>query len=179
MRVAEEKLHEKEVSEERAQKLAAEARLSSLESRIHPHFLFNTLNSISSAIAVNPAKAEQIVGKLAVLLRASLDNSNQTLIPLQEELAMVESYLDIEKSRFGDKLRGSTEVSDDLRSARVPPMSVQALVENAVKHGVTPQRGGGEIRVAASEQNGNLRIEVRDTGPGFDMTAIPARSRTR
>lgn len=174
VRVAEEKLHEKEVSEERAKKLAAEARLSSLESRIHPHFLFNTLNSISSAIAVNPAKAEQIVGKLAVLLRASLDNSNQTLIPLQQELAMVESYLEIEKSRFGDKLRGSTQVSDDLRSARVPPMSVQALVENAVKHGVTPQRGGGEILVAASEQNGNLRIEVRDTGPGFDMTAIPA-----
>ena len=174
LRLAEEKLHEKEVSEERAKKLAAEARLSSLESRIHPHFLFNTLNSISSAIAVNPAKAEQIVGKLAVLLRASLDNSNQTLIPLQQELAMVESYLEIEKSRFGDKLRGSTQVSDDLRSARVPPMSVQALVENAVKHGVTPQRGGGEILVAASEQNGNLRIEVRDTGPGFDMTAIPA-----
>ncbi len=174
LRATEEKLHEKEVSEERAKKLAAEARLSSLESRIHPHFLFNTLNSISSAIAVDPAKAEQIVGKLAVLLRASLDNSNQTLIPLQEELAMVESYLEIEKSRFGEKLRGSTEVSDDLRSARVPPMSVQALVENAVKYGITPQRGGGEILVAAFEQNGNLRIEVRDTGPGFDMTAIPA-----
>ena len=150
LRTTEQKLHEKEMSEERAQKLAAEARLSSLESRIHPHFLFNTLNSISSAIAVNPAKAEQIVGKLALLLRASLDNSNQTLIPLREELAMVESYLDIEKSRFGDKLRGSTDISDALRSARVPPMSVQALVENAVKHGVTPQRGGGEIRVAAS-----------------------------
>ena len=174
LRATEEKLHEKEVSEERTKKLAAEARLSSLESRIHPHFLFNTLNSISSAIAVDPAKAEQIVGKLAVLLRASLDNSNQTLIPLQEELAMVESYLEIEKSRFGEKLRGSTEVSDDLRSARVPPMSVQALVENAVKYGITPQRGGGEILVAAFEQNGNLRIEVRDTGPGFDMTAIPA-----
>jgi two-component system sensor histidine kinase AlgZ len=174
LRLTEEKLHEKEVGEERAKKLAAEARLSSLESRIHPHFLFNTLNSISSAIAVNPAKAEQIVGKLAVLLRASLDNSNQTLIPLQEELAMVESYLEIEKSRFGDKLRSSAEVPDDLRSARVPPMSVQTLVENAVKHGVTPQRSGGEILVAASKQDGDLRIEVRDSGPGFDMTAIPA-----
>jgi sensor histidine kinase YesM len=174
LRVAEEKLHEREVAEQRAQKLATEARLSSLESRIHPHFLFNTLNSISSAIAVNPARAEQIVGKLAVLLRASLDNSNQTLIPLHEELAMVESYLDIEKSRFGDKLRGSTEVSDELRSAKVPPMSVQALVENAVNHGIVLQRGGGEILVAASAENGNLRIEVRDTGPGFNLAAIPA-----
>jgi sensor histidine kinase YesM len=174
LRVAEEKLHEKEVAEQRAQKLATEARLSSLESRIHPHFLFNTLNSISSMITVNPARADQIVGKLAVLLRASLDNSNQPLIPLQQELAMVESYLDIEKARFGDKLRGSTEVSDDLRGARVPPMSVQALVENAVKHGIAPQRGGGEILVAASAENGSLIIEVRDTGQGFNLTAIPA-----
>jgi sensor histidine kinase YesM len=174
VRVAEEKLHEKEVAEQRAQKLAAEARLSSLESRIHPHFLFNTLNAISSAIAVNPARAEQIVGKLAVLLRASLDNSNQTLIPLEEELAMVESYLDIEKSRFGDKLRASTQVAPDLRSAMVPPMSVQALVENAVKHGIAPQRGGGDILIAASAQNGNLTIEVRDSGPGFNLAAIPA-----
>jgi sensor histidine kinase YesM len=174
VRVTEEKLHEKEAAEERARKLAIEARLRSLESRIHPHFLFNTLNSISSLIAVNPARAEQIVGRLASLLRASLDNSNQPLIPLQQELEMVESYLDIERARFGDKLRGSTDVSDELRRARVPPMSVQALVENAVKHGITPQSGGGEIMVAASAENGSLRIEVRDTGPGFNLTAVPA-----
>jgi sensor histidine kinase YesM len=173
VRVAEEKLHEKEVAEERARKLAIEARLRSLESRIHPHFLFNTLNSISSLIAVNPARAEQIVGRLAALLRASLDNSNQPLIPLQQELAMVESYLDIERTRFGDKLRGSTEVADELRSAKVPPMSVQMLVENAVKHAITPQHGGGEILVAASAELGDVRIEVRDTGPGFNLTAIP------
>lgn len=174
LRATEQKLHEKEAAEERAQKLAIAARLSSLESRIHPHFLFNTLNSISSLIAVNPARAEQIVGRLAQLLRASLDNSNQSLIPLEQELAMVESYLEIEKARFGDKLRGSTDVCDELRNARVPPMSVQALVENAVKHGITPQRGDGEIEVAAFSQDGTLRIEVRDSGPGFNLTAIPA-----
>jgi sensor histidine kinase YesM len=174
LRATEQKLHEKEAAEERAQKLAIAARLSSLESRIHPHFLFNTLNSISSLIAVNPARAEQIVGRLAQLLRASLDNSNQSLISLEQELAMVESYLEIEKARFGDKLRGSTYVSDELRHARVPPMSVQALVENAVKHGITPQRGRGEIEVVASSQNGSLRIEVRDSGPGFSLSAIPA-----
>jgi sensor histidine kinase YesM len=167
-------LHEKEIAEAQAQKLAAEARLRSLESRIHPHFLFNTLNSISSLISVDPSRAEQIVGRLALLLRASLDNSNQSLIPLQQELAMVESYLDIEKVRFGDKLRASTLVSDDLRSARVPPMSLQSLVENAVKHGITPQRGGGKIEVAAFSHDGRLRIEVRDSGPGFDLTAVPA-----
>jgi signal transduction histidine kinase len=170
----EETVREKEVTEERALKLAAEARLRSLESRIHPHFLFNTLNSISSLIAVNPSRAEQIVGRLAGLLRASLDASSQPLIPLRQELAMVESYIDIESVRFGDKLRGSVEVPVGLQDARVPPMSVQSLVENAVKHGITPLRGGGEVLVTASAQNGGLRIEVRDTGPGFDLAAIPS-----
>ncbi len=172
--VVEGKLHEKEMAEERTQKLAAEARLRSLESRIHPHFLFNTLNSISSLIAVNPARAEQIVGRLAALLRASLDTSNQPLIPLHQELVMVESYVDIERVRFGDKLRGSVKVPAELQDVKVPPMSVQSLVENAVKHGITPQSGGGELLVTASAENGNLRIEVRDTGPGFDLAAIPA-----
>ena len=169
-----EKLREKEAAEEHARKLAVEARLRSLESRIHPHFLFNTLNSISSLIAVNPSRAEQIVGRLATLLRASLDTSKQPLIPLQQELAMVESYVDIERVRFGDKLRGSVDVPAELQNATVPPMSVQALVENAVKHGIAPCSGGGEVWVTASADDGSLRIEVRDTGPGFDLTAIPA-----
>jgi sensor histidine kinase YesM len=165
-------LRQKEVAEERAQKLAAEARLALLESRIHPHFLFNTLNSISALIAANPARAEQMVGRLATLLRASLDNSNQPLIPLQQELAMVESYIEIEKARFGEKLRASIEAPAELLNATVPPMSVQGLVENAVKHGIAAQSGVGEVRVAASAENGKLRIEVRNTGPGFDLTAI-------
>jgi sensor histidine kinase YesM len=170
----EERLHEKEITEERTRKLAAEARLHSLESRIHPHFLFNTLNAISSLIPVNPARAEQIVGRLATLLRASLDASNQPLISLRQELAMVESYVDIERVRFGDKLRGAVEVPAELLDAQVPPLSVQSLVENAVKHGITPQSGGGEYLVKASADTGNLRIEVQDTGPGFDLAAIRA-----
>jgi LytS/YehU family sensor histidine kinase len=172
VQLVEAQLHEKEVTEERAQKLAAEARLRSLESRIHPHFLFNTLNSISSLIAVNPVRAEQIVGRLAVLLRASLDTSS--LIPLRQELEMVESYVDIERVRCGDKLRGSVAVPAELLDDKVPPMSIQSLVENAVKHGITPQSGGGEFLVTAAAENGSLRIEVRDTGPGFDLAAIPA-----
>jgi len=172
MQRMEERLHEKEVAEERAQKLAAVARLRSLESRIHPHFLFNTLNSISSLIAVNPGRAEQIVGRLATLLRVSLDTSGRPLIPLREELAMVESYIDIERVRFGDKLRGSVEVPAELQDAGVPPMSVQSLVENAVKYGITSQSNGGECLITASAEGESLRIEVRDTGPGFDLAAI-------
>jgi LytS/YehU family sensor histidine kinase len=169
-----EKLREKEIAEERARKLAAEARLRSLESRIHPHFLFNTLNAISALIPVDPTRAEQIVGRLATLLRASLDAGSQQLIPLRQELALVESYVDIERVRFGAKLRGSMEVPADLLDAKVPPMSVESLVENAVKHGITPQSGGGEFLVKAAAEAGDLRIEVQDTGPGFDLAAIPA-----
>ena len=171
---AEEKLHEKEIAEERARKLATEARLRALESQIHPHFLFNTLNSISSLIASNPARAEQIVCRLAALLRASLDNSNQPLVPLRQELAIVESYIDIERARFGDQLRSAVKVPPELRDAQVPSMSVQSLVENSVKYGITPHSGGGEVTVVASAENGNLRIEVQDTGPGFELSAVPA-----
>ena len=171
---AERKLHEKEVAEERARKLATEARLRSLESRIHPHFLFNTLNTISALLAVDPAQAERIVGRLATLLRASLDNSNQPLIPLRQELAMVESYLEIERVRFGDKLRRSVDVPADLLETPVPPLSIQALVDNAVKHGIALKGGNGEIAVTAIRADGSARIEVRDSGPGFDLKAIPA-----
>jgi sensor histidine kinase YesM len=174
LRRTEEKLHEKELAEERTQKLVVEARLRSLESRLHPHFLFNTLNSIGALIVTDPARADQIVGRLAALLRSSLDTTTRPLISLEQELAMVEDYVDIERARFGDKLRRRVDVPAALRDAQVPPLSVQSLVENAVKHGITPQRGGGEVRVSASAQNGQLRIEVSDTGGGFDLTAIRA-----
>ena len=166
------KLKEKELAEEKARKLAAEARLQSLESRIQPHFLFNTLNSISALIAEDPLRAEETVGRLAALLRASLDTSNQPLISLSQELALVESYVDIQKVRFGDKLRGSVQVVTELQDAKVPPMSIQALVDNAVKHGITPLNGGGEFMVTAVAENGRLHIEVQDSGRGFDLTAV-------
>lgn len=174
VQLMENKLRERDAAAERAKKLAAEARLRWLESRIHPHFLFNTLNSISSLIATNPARAEEIVGRLAVLLRASLDTSDKPLIPLRQELAMVESYVEIEKVRFGNKLSGRVEVPTELQEAKVPPMSVQSLVENAVKHGINPQVHGGEFAVTASTEGPSLCIQVRDTGPGFDLAAIRA-----
>jgi two-component system, LytTR family, sensor histidine kinase AlgZ len=170
----ERKLREKDVAEERTRKLLAEAKLQALESRIHPHFLFNTLNSIMSLIVANPALADQMVGRLASLLRTSLDSADRPLIPLNEELGMVESYLDIEKVRFGDKLRSAVNVHSDLFSAKVPPMSVQSLVENAVKHGVTPEETSGEVSVHAFAEDDLLRIEVRDSGRGFELAAIHA-----
>jgi sensor histidine kinase YesM len=173
LRQTEERLHEREVAEERTRKLAAEARLRSLESRLHPHFLFNTLNTISALIAVDPARAEQIVGRLAALLRSSLDTTTRSLIPLEQELAMVQDYVDIERARLGDKFEGRVEVPAELRTAHVPPLSVQSLVENAVKHGIGLERNG-EVCVSASAENGQLRIAVSDTGAGFDLSAVAA-----
>ena len=174
VQVMKQALHEKEIAEERSRKLAAEARLRSLESWIHPHFLFNTLNSISALIAIDPARAEQIVGRLATLLRASLDTSANSLIPLHQEIAMVESYLDIERVRLGEKLRARVEVPVDLQETMVPTMSVQSLVENAVKHGITPQSDGGEVLVTARADAESVRIDVADTGPGFELAGLCA-----
>lgn len=174
LQAAERKLHEQEIAAERARKLAAEARLQSLESRLHPHFLFNTLNSISALIPTDAAKAEHAVGRLAGLLRSSLDDTTQSVVPLARELAITEDYLEIERIRFGSKLRGRIEVPGELHDLKVPPLSIQSLVENAVKHGITPRRAGGEFTITASLANAHLWIEVCDTGPGFDVAAILA-----
>lgn len=174
LQAAERKLHEEEVAAERARKLVAEARLQSLESHLHPHFLFNTLNSISSLIPTDPVKAEHTVGRLAGLLRSSLDNTTQSVVPLASELALTQDYVEIERVRFGGRLRGRVNVPEQLREIKVPPLSIQSLVENAVKHGITPQRSGGEFAITASFVNAHLCIEVRDTGPGFDVAAIRA-----
>jgi sensor histidine kinase YesM len=172
---AERKLQEKAIMDERAEKLASEIRLRSLEARLHPHFLFNALNSISSLIAENPVLAEQTVGRLASLLRASLDHTSQSLIPLRQEMAIIRDYIEIEGVRFGDKLRGTIDIPEELQDSKVPPFSIISLVENAVKHGITSQRGGGEVLLSAiAEQDTEcLIIEVRDTGPAFDLASIP------
>jgi len=174
LRRSEAQLHEQQLAAVRAEQLVVEARLRSLESRLQPHFLFNTLNSISALIMIDPPRADRIVGRLSALLRASLDTGSQSLIPLGDELAMVEDYVDIERARFGSRLRCRVEAPAELRDAHVPPLSVQSLVENAVKHGIAPQRSGGDVLVSASAANGRLTIEVSDTGAGFDLAAIRA-----
>lgn len=160
-----------EMAAEENRKLAVEARLRSLEARIHPHFLFNTLNSISSLIVSDPGGAERALGRLTALLRGALDNRPQSSITLREEIALVESYLEIERIRFGDKLRWSLKAHPDTLETHVPRMAVLSLAENSVKHGVAA-RGGGAVDVWIFTAAGQVRIEVRDTGPGFDLSAV-------
>jgi sensor histidine kinase YesM len=165
-------LRTKQVEQERAYKLLAEAQLSSLESRIHPHFLFNTLNSIASLIPSDPERAEDTVGKLASLLRFSL-NANQTgLVPLSQELKIVRDYLEIEKTRFGARIRFEIAVPADLQDVKVPPLALQSLVENSVKHVVAHRTQGAEIQITASKDLKRILLTVLDDGPGFSLDAI-------
>ena len=167
-------LRTKELEHERALKLATEAQLASLESRIHPHFLFNALNSISSLIPEDPQRAERLIEQMAALLRFSLDANQAGLVPLERELKIVTDYLEIERARFGDRLRYRFDVAPDLQAAKIPPLAVQTLVENSVKYAVGPSRAGGEIRIAGARDNGYLRVEVSDNGPAFDLESAPA-----
>lgn len=167
-------LRTKELERERALKLATEAQLASLESRIHPHFLFNTLNSISSLIPEDPARAERLVEQMAALLRFSLDANQSGLVPLASELKIVGDYLEIERARFGERLRYQIEIPAELNESRIPPLSLQTLVENSVKYAVAADRAGGEIRIRGAGSEKGVQLEVSDTGPAFQLESAPA-----
>ncbi len=168
------KLRTQELERERALKVATEARLAALEARLHPHFLFNTLNSISSLIPADPERAERLVERMAALLRFSLESHQSGLVDLTQEMQIVRDYLEIEQARLGDRLQYRLEAPEDLEGLQVPPLSVQTLVENSVKHAIAPNRQGGEILVRVGRENGHVRVEVADTGPGFAIETAPA-----
>lgn len=167
-------LKTKELERERALKLATEARLSSLESRLQPHFLFNTINSVSSLIHEDPVRAEQLLSRMAALLRFSLDSARAGLVPLEQELRVVKDYLEIEKTRFESRLRYEIDVPESLLGAAVPPLAIQTLVENSIKYAVAPRREGASIQVRARQQNDALIVSVIDDGPGFDSSRLIA-----
>ncbi len=163
-----------EMNRARLAQATAQAQLASLERRVQPHFLFNTLNSIAALTHDNPAGAERMTTQLATLLRSSLDASDAPLVRLEDELALVRSYLEIERVRFGDRLRFSIAVDGAPPDARVPRMTVQTLVENSVKYAVSARREGATIGVYAGASGPRVRVEVSDDGPGFDAALLPA-----
>jgi LytS/YehU family sensor histidine kinase len=150
-----------------SERVASEARLASLESRVRPHFLFNSLNSAIALIPEAPARAEQVLERLAALLRFSLDAQQVRLVPLADEIRVVVDYLEIERVRFGDRLRYRVEVASELEAHVVPAFALQTLVENSVKYAVAPRASGGEIRITARVEAGRLHLAVEDDGPGF------------
>jgi sensor histidine kinase YesM len=161
-------LAETRVKEERLRELAARSELKALKAQINPHFLFNALNSVSALIAIDPDAAQRTLERLAGVLRGTLLASEKESIPLRQELEVVDAYLDVEKARFGRRLRVEQSVSAEARDVPVPPLIVQPVVENAIRHGISPQVEGGTVRILAEVREGRLHIVVEDDGAGMD-----------
>ena len=155
-----------EVRLEEQRHLAQEARLRALTSQINPHFLFNTLNSITSLVRTNPDTARQVIIKLSSILRRLL-RRHDNFTTLREELAFVDDYLSIEMVRFGDKLRFVKDVDEEARDAMVPSMVLQPIIENSLKHGLSGKVEGGTIRLKAWRTETRLHLLVEDDGVGI------------
>jgi len=175
MRLEEERLRSEQRDRE-MRRLATEAELRALRAQLNPHFLFNTLNTLGHLMGTAPDRAKKTLYQLTHLLRAVLRKTDGQFVALSEELEIVEAYLAIEHERFEERLTITIDVPEELRFARVPPLIVQPLVENAVKHGIAPRREGGAVTVRArhdvedGDDLGHLRLLVIDTGLGFATT---------
>ncbi len=166
------RLRQKELDEEKAKTLVTEAQLASLESKTHPHFLFNTLNSIAALINEDPKLAEKTVEKLSALLRYSLDSNTGSLVSFEKELEITRKYLEIEKVRFEERLNYKLETKGNPETVKVPPFALQTLVENSIKHVAAKSSKKTEILISAFPNGTKFIIEVRDNGPGFSADEI-------
>ena len=146
----------------------AQAQLRALKMQIHPHFLFNTLHSISSLVLEDPPKANSMIARLGDFLRLTLDHSDRQLVALREETEFARCYLEIEQVRFGERLSVEFKIDPVTFSAEVPHLILQPVVENAIQHAIAPRATPGRIAIAASRHDDSLRLEVSDTGPGID-----------
>jgi two-component system, LytTR family, sensor kinase len=145
----------------------AKAHLQSLKSQLQPHFLFNTMHSISALMLTNVQAADRMITRLADLLRMNLESAGTQITTLSRELEFVNCYLGIEQVRFEDRLALTFDVSPETLDAQVPLMVLQPLVDNAVKHGISRLPKGGKISISSYLQSGDLKLEVRDNGPGL------------
>jgi len=150
--------------------MAHEAQLKMLRYQLNPHFLFNTLNAISTLVLEEQIDlANRMVTKLSSFLRYSLDNDPMQKITLEQELAALQLYLDIEKVRFEERLNLELDIEESARSALIPSLLLQPLVENAIKYGIAQSESGGQLRIAAKVFAGDLLIELIDNGPGVEL----------
>jgi len=157
--------------EEGLKRQLAEARMAAMQAQIEPHFLFNTLASIDHLIETDPPRASQMQKNLIALLRASMPAMRDRATSLGRELDVVRPYLEILKVRMGERLQAQVNVPEGLYSADFPPMMLQSLVENAIKHGLEPKAEGGALAVSAEVVHGKLAVTVADTGVGFARAA--------
>lgn len=152
--------------------LAATAQLAALRSQINPHFLFNSLNSIAQLIHSDPAKAETCVERLADIFRYLLHRADQEFVPLGEELAMAQAYLEIERARFEERLEVRTHIDPRSLSQKIPNLILQPLVENAIRHGISRKLGMGVVSIDTKVEDGVLTLTVDDDGLGMTAEAL-------
>ena len=148
----------------RAQAEAAEAQLAALQAQLNPHFLFNALNTVAALVRTDPTRAEVTVENLAQVLRRTLERTRRTVAPLSEEIDYLKAYLAVEKERWGDRLDVSWKLASEALAVPVPPLTLQPLVENALKHGLSERIEGGRIEVTAGLESGQLVLSVTDDG---------------
>jgi two-component system LytT family sensor kinase len=171
LRVAHERF-ERDRREQRIEQLATEAELRALRAQLNPHFLFNALTTVGYLIQSAPTRAVQTLLQLTTVLRGVLRRSTTEFSTLAEELDLIRSYLDIERARFEERLDVQIDVADDALEVALPTLLVQPLVENAVKHGLSPMGAGGTLRIHARIADGRLVLTVADTGAGFDPAVL-------
>lgn len=141
-----------------------ESELKNLRSQLNPHFLFNSLNSIKALVDIDPGKAKNSIMTLSNLLRQSLILGKENLVGLESELSVAKSYLDLERVRFEERLKVEWEVDAQLQDFQVPPFSLQMMVENAIKHGISNLKEGGVVKIKAYRQDDNVCVQVINTG---------------
>lgn len=177
MRRKDRRASELELRAERLRTQLARAKVDSLQSQLHPHFLFNALHSVGGLIRSRDDKrAIRILAAIGELLRSSLDHGERSMVPLAEEWRIAERYLEIEGIRLGERLRVSIEAGPEVREIPVPALLLLPLVENAVVHGVAPRPEGGQVAVSATLEGDRLRVDVRDDGPGFPPAVLEGKT---
>jgi two-component system LytT family sensor kinase len=145
----------------------SQAQLQALKMQLHPHFLFNTLHSISALLNKDAEAARKMITRLGDFLRLTLENSGSQEVTLRQEMEFLSCYLEIERIRFQDRLVTHMDVAQQTLDAKVPNLILQPIVENAIRHGIAPRSTQGLIEIEAKQRNGTLRIQVRDNGPGL------------
>ncbi|MFT4682655.1 MAG: sensor histidine kinase YesM [Flavobacteriales bacterium] len=152
------------VARYKSEAAARDAQLNTLKGQINPHFMFNSLNNIRALMLEDVSRSREMVTKLSDLLRYSMTNSEKRVVPLREEIAVVRDFLDLNKIQFEEKLRYQFEIDSSLNEIQIPPMIIQILVENSVKHGISSSVKGGDVFVAARKEGNQLILEVSNSG---------------
>ena len=164
---------QRELRTSQLEALLAQTRLQMLSMQLQPHFLFNTLNTIAELVHQQPTAAERMLNGLSHLLRETLHAGLVDRVPLSQELALLDHYLEIQRARFGDRLKVTVTVPEDVTPALVPTLLLQPIVENSIKHGIGAKAGAGHIEIAATRDGDALRITIADDGRGLLTGSLP------